>query len=127
MLIELRTLAHKKQRYDTLGDWFERDGFLQIRASILDNPDYEFLILLHELVEAWLCRKRGISEADVDRFDVNYVGDGEPGDDVTAPYHDEHRFATLIEKLMAAELGIDWLVYERDLDSKTMKWDRPAE
>ena len=33
--------------------------------------------------------------------------DAEPGDDPRAPYRREHRFAMLMEMLMAHELGID--------------------
>lgn len=116
------TTAHENQRYPTLGDWFEQGEALQIRASRVGNHDYETLILLHELVEALLCRKRGISDADVDAFDMDFednrsMGDkSEPGNSAKAPYYKEHQFATCIERLMAHELGVDWNDYERDLD-----------
>jgi len=117
MIIAFSPIPHRNQRYETLGDWFYKgEGFLQIHVSLVGNEDYEFLLLFHELVEAWLCRKRNISSADVDRFDMSYVGDGEPGDHPTAPYHKEHVFATLLEKTMAGELGIDWDEYEHDLE-----------
>jgi hypothetical protein len=35
----------------------------------------------------------------------------EPGDDPRAPYYREHQFASGMERLMAAELGIDWQQY----------------
>jgi len=116
------TTAHENQRYPTLGDWFEQEGTLQIRASRVNNHDYEALIFLHELVESLLCRKRGISEADVDAFDTQFedtrpAGDeSSPGDSTKAPYYKEHQFATCVERLMAHELGVDWNDYERDLN-----------
>jgi hypothetical protein len=117
MIIDLHTIPHDKQRYKTLGDWYYGGGgLLLIRASQVGDQDYEFLLLLHELVEAWLCRKRGISEKDVDSFDLAYAGEGEPGDDPKAPYYKEHLFATQIEKMMAAELGVDWNEYELELE-----------
>jgi len=36
---------------------------------------------------------------------------GEPGDDPRAPYYREHQFASGMERLMAAELGVDWQQY----------------
>ena len=85
-----------------------------IRVTGTDPLDDEtFLIALHELVEAKLCQKRGITHAAIDKFDMEYwpavsprAVDAEPGDDPQAPYRKEHRFSALIEHLMAHELGI---------------------
>ena len=46
---------------------------------------------------------------------------GEPGDAPDAPYRREHLFATNIERLLAAELGVDWAVYEAYVDSLGIK------
>ena len=57
-----------------------------------------------------LCRKRGITQKQVDDFDMSpeVSGlEGEPGDLPGAPYAKEHRFAMLVEHLMAHELGIE--------------------
>lgn len=111
MKIVIESIPKSQQRYDTLGDWWiERDGSLQIRVSS-DDPDaptelHQFLIALHELVEVRLCQSRGVSQQQVDDFDFAYKGDGEPGDEPDAPYRNEHRFAMLIEHLMANELGL---------------------
>lgn len=114
--VEMCAIPHTEQRYDTLGDWFERDGVLQIRASQAPDPRYEMLVAIHELIEATLCAHRGITEAAVDAFDLSWDGSGEPGDDRAAPYYREHQFATSIERLMAHELGVDWNEYEAALD-----------
>lgn len=96
----------------------ERIKVLQIRVSDMGNEDYESLVALHELVEVLLCQKRGITTEEVDAFDKAFEAarpDGnndEPGDDPKAPYKKEHFFATNIEKLMSAELGVDWTAYE---------------
>ena len=67
-------------------------------------------IALHELIEAWLCRKRGITQQQVDNFDFancdKVPPDIELGDYPEAPYQTEHRFAMLIEHIMAHELGL---------------------
>lgn len=97
-------------RYRTLGDWrFEKNGDLVIEAVGV-NPlthDEAFLIALHELIEAKLCAKRGITPDMVDDFDLTFKGEGEPGDAWNCPYFREHRAAMLIEHLMANFLGLD--------------------
>jgi hypothetical protein len=41
-----------------------------------------------------------------------------PGDDPRAPYHKQHVFAENIERLLAAELGVDWSAYDKEVSSK---------
>jgi hypothetical protein len=68
-----------------------------------------FLIALHELVEAHLCLVRGIPQEEVDAFDLKVSNDNpdvEPGDEWGCPYREEHRFAMIVEHLVAHELGI---------------------
>jgi hypothetical protein len=124
MNITIKTIPHKKQRYPTCGDWwFDEQGNLQIRVSDVGNPNYEALVALHEMVEALLCKKRGITAAQVDTFDKAFEAsrqpgnEGEPGDDPKAPYRKEHFFATNIEALMSEELGVDWQKYEEVIDA----------
>jgi hypothetical protein len=124
MEIVIMTIPHKEQRYETVGDyWKGLGGSTQIRVSDMDNADYEFLVALHELVEQKLCEKRGIKEEDITAFDIEFENnraeddDSEPGDDPMAPYKKEHLFATGIEKLVAAELGIDWKTYDEKVMS----------
>jgi hypothetical protein len=119
MNINIQTIAHKYQRYPTWGDWwFDINGDLQIRVSNFNDPDAEALIALHELVEVILCKKRGISQESVDKFDIDYVKEngmeGEPGDDPKAPYRKEHFFATNIERLMAEQLEFDWANWDKE-------------
>lgn len=79
---------------------------------------YEFLVALHELIEMSLCKFAGISFKSIDNFDKDFEqlrqpGDeSEPGDDPKAPYAKQHLLATGVEKIVAAELGVDWKVYE---------------
>jgi hypothetical protein len=122
--IIIETIPHASQRYETVGDW-QRDenGDLVIRVSGMGNPDYEALVALHELVEVLLCEKRGIKAEAVDAFDKEYEAnrkegdDSEPGDSLDAPYRKEHFFATNIEALMSAELGVDWPKYEAAINA----------
>jgi hypothetical protein len=115
--ILIKTIPHETQRYDTVGDWYESIGGLHIRVSETGNEDYNFLIALHEMVEYYLCKKHGVKESDVDEFDMGFTGSGEPGDDKSAPYYDEHQTATLVEKAMAETLGVDWDEYGKIVDA----------
>jgi len=132
MNIEIQTIAPEKQRYATLGDWFhvklcyqhpgdEPDARTVIRVSELGDERYEFLIAFHELVEMMLCKQRGISAEEVDKFDRSWQGDGEPGDDPASPYFREHQFAFMLERIMAHELEVNWVEYNRTCD-ENMQW-----
>lgn len=116
MKIVIESIPTSQQRYDTWGDWwYDPDGTLQLRVSADDTAmpteDHQFLVALHELVEARLCQARGITQQQVDDYDMGmearFKENGEePGDQPDAPYRREHRFAMLIEHLMAHELGL---------------------
>ncbi len=116
MDITIKTIAHDTQRYDTAGDWwFDDAGDLQIRISDMGNWKHEALVAFHELAEVLLCKERGIAAETVDEFDKTHndsIELGEPGDDPNCPYRKEHFFATSIERLLAAELGVDWGEYD---------------
>lgn len=113
--VHITTCNHSDQRYNTVGDYqTDENGKTEIRISNLGDSRIEFLIAIHELVEVFLCKEAGISDQQIDAFDIVYdqkreAGDvTEPGDDPSAPYYQQHVFATKIEKLMCEELGIDW-------------------
>jgi len=104
-------------RYKTLGDWKENG---EVVVADLNNEDYQFLVYLHEICEWYICKKQGITEEEVNKFDIEFErnrkpdNDEEPGDQATAPYHQPHVFASIIERLVAKELGIEWGKYEED-------------
>jgi hypothetical protein len=96
MTVRVFLVAQKNQRYDTLGDWIWTETGLDIRLSrefAQQDPRYGALLLVHEFVEAMLCRITGVSTRQVDTFDMSFTGDSEPGDDPSAPYHRQHRAA----------------------------------
>ena len=111
MRIIIETIPHEQQRYPTVGDWFyDPSGDLVIRVSQMPDERYGLLVALHELVEAQLCLDRGITQEQVDAYDIEFErnrppgNDSEPGDCMAAPYHNEHCFATGIERLMAGTI-----------------------
>lgn len=120
MKVVIETIPHNCQRYDTVGDyWTDPDGTIQLRVSDLKSFNFEMLLALHELVELTLCRQHGVTQEDIDGFDLPWVPHDdvkEPGDDLMAPYWSEHQTATGIERTVAAALGVNWLEYERCID-----------
>ena len=119
MRIQIETVPHGQQRYETTGDWWwDPDDTPQMRVSALDDWRHGVLIAVHELVEALLCKAHGVSMEAVDEWDMGQGKElDEPGDDPRAPYHREHEFAGCVERLLAHELGIDWNDYEDALDA----------
>lgn len=119
-LILCGVIPHNKQRYNTGGDYKPERGRWIFTISKMDVK-YEFIILIHELVEWFLCTLRGIKEKDISAFDKMWEKERlqglhkdseEPGMDKRAPYRREHIFATKIEHLCAKELGVDMKAYD---------------
>lgn len=120
MEIVIRTIPQGSQRYETAGDWSrDESGRLVISVSDMGNDDFTFLVGIHELVEAWLCERQGVTDEAVTAFDTAYEasrpeGDiSEPGDDSAAPYASQHCFATAVERMVCAALGVAWADYEK--------------
>lgn len=124
MKITIETIPHEQQRYPTVGDWqYDESGNLTIRVSQLSDWRREALIAVHELVEVILCKGVGLSQEAVDAFDIAFEkkrapdDDSEPGDNPNAPYRRQHCFATAVERMLCAELGVSWEEYEEELSS----------
>jgi hypothetical protein len=126
MMITIETVPTAKLRYATAGDWqFKSDGSLHITVTQMSDRRYEFLVAVHELVEALLCKQAGVSQAAVDAFDKAYETkrpptdkDSEPGNAAGAPYRREHVIASVTERLAAELLNVDWSRYSAEVASK---------
>lgn len=125
--INIQTIPHDDQRYETCGDWwYDDDDVLQIRVSDLGDWRYEALVAVHELVECVLCKHAGVKQEQVDEFDIQYElmrskgyhePEDEPGDDPKAPYSYQHCVATGVERILATLLGVTWKVYESAIEA----------
>ncbi len=127
--IEVHTIPHEKQRYDTCGDWRfrkvigEQKEILEVYVSEVIDSHAMHAIAIHEIVEALLCHYAGIEEKDVTAFDIAFEmkraeGDNsEPGDSPDAPYREQHQAATSIEKLFAMASGLSWSSYQSTVDN----------
>ena len=103
-------------------DWFwDAAGDLQVRVCPMSDWRYETLLGIHEAVEAILAKFNGVSQMAVDAFDIAYdldhpnMPDLNAGDDPAAPYKREHCFATAVERILCAELKVDWRDYDDEL------------
>ena len=101
-------------RYPTLGDYSTPDNGETIDVTVAETGDwrFNFLVAIHETIEAVLCRHAGIEFEKVDAFDFPFYGAGEPGDNPAAPYHKQHAIASNIEFQICQALGLDWNNYE---------------
>lgn len=126
MEIRIKTIDHSAQAYETCGDWQFHGDVLDISVSDMKNARYEFLVGIHEAIEAMLCREHGIKEEDVTNFDIDFeferaqgyrTATEEPGDCKDAPYYHQHQIATAIEKKLAKHLYINWNKYSHTVES----------
>jgi len=115
MNVVIKSIPHKKQRYETSGDWwFDTKGDLQIRVSEEMPEESQQLVALHEFAEVIMCRAQGITQKSVDQFDIEYEknrkeGDqSEPGDHPHAPYNIQHSLATAIERIVCTQMNLSW-------------------
>ncbi len=115
-MISISVIPKDQQRYDTTGDWFVADGTIHVKVADLKNNDYNFLLGIHEMVEAYLCQKSGVTDDVVTAWDKAHPG-LEPGDDMAAPYFEQHMFATKVERLVAKRLGVSWKAYGRAVEN----------
>jgi hypothetical protein len=128
----IKVIPHNNQRYNTLGDWIPKSrNRMFIYVSDTGNKNYNNIIALHEFIEGTSCIEKGIKEDDVTDFDIMYEEERlkglhsiheEPGDDLRAPYFKEHQTATMIEKIFARELGVNWDYYESTCVEISKTW-----
>ncbi|SRR5712692_7014290 len=124
MKINIETIDHSKQNYPTVGDyWTDEDGTLQIRVSEMNDFFHEGMVAVHELVEWLLCKKVGITEKEITDFDLKFEGEriygnlDEPGFSPDAPYIKQHTFATSVELGMCAMACVDFMEYDKKVNS----------
>lgn len=113
-----------EMRYVTVGDWFENpkgSGNWIIQVADLGDWRYNLLVAMHEMFEAAIVCYQGIDEQAIADFDMQYEREranglhsesDEPGFDSKSPYRIAHTFATSMEMALAANLDVDWNLYD---------------
>jgi hypothetical protein len=123
MNVHILVIPESEQRKEVNGaDWFfDAAGDLQVRVSPMSDWRYEMALALHEAFEALLCKNNGVSQKDVDKFDMAYdlAHPDEPdlnaGDEPDAPYCVEHNYATVVDRLFIGACGLKWQPYDQEL------------
>lgn len=124
MKISGESVPMSEIRCQQVGDWTYGDDVIDVKSAKLSDWRYELLVQVHELVGAALCKHWGITDEEVTAFDELFeqeraaglhTAEQENGDDVRAVYHREHMMATLVERLLAMELGVQWEEYEAEI------------
>lgn len=120
--MNVEVISHDRQRYNTVGDYSRVKGKILVLVSDMGDWKLEYLIAYHELTEIALCIDAGITDKMIDDFDFWFEEKfsqsesySEPGDHPDCPYYSQHQFATKLEKIMADELGVDWVQYEEKI------------
>lgn len=128
--VEVRTVPHSQQRYNTVGDYQTVDGKTTILVSDMGDRRSESLVAYHELTEILLCLNSGVTDKQIDGFDFAWDSKrdssdtSEPGDDPASPYYHQHQFAMASEKGMAAQLGVDWDEHEERIAQTMLSYPR---
>lgn len=118
MNVLIKVIPHAEQRYPTLGDWyFDERGDLNIAVSASGDWRSDMLVAVHELVEVILCKNDGIPQQQVDAFDKAHLDSEEPGDELDAPYRDQHCQAMAVERMIAAAMKYPWAEHEAKLEA----------
>lgn len=123
MEIHLTVIPPEQHRPEVDGcDWqWDKDGNLHVKISPLADWREEVLLMVHEAIEALICKHQGVSQEAVDKFDQAYdaAHPNEPdlnaGDDPLAPYDRAHTVATACERMMAFALDVQWGEYDKHL------------
>ena len=123
MKLDIQTIPHKQQRYDTVGDYFYKGNSLKIRISQMHDERFEWLVLIHELIEYVLISLAGVPIEKIDEFDKEFEenrencqwgNEIEPGNDRLAPYYEQHQAANIVERVAAYVLGVEWDAYNNE-------------
>ena len=116
-MIQIVAVPQEKIRAEQVGDWMYTNDSIVVYVLETLSPESQLAVAIHELQEAFLCRKKGITDFVVCAFDKQFEDerknghhneDAEPGDDPRAPYREEHQAATFVERAVCAALGINW-------------------
>lgn len=134
MQVNIKTIQHSQQRYNTVGDWWFETSYypggehkvyketLEIRVSEMGDWRYEQAVAMHEYYEALLCYNDGLDGKVVDKFDQEFEaspmmqaipGVEEPGDHPEAPYYKQHAKALAVEHMFLGDTDVvRYLYYE---------------
>jgi hypothetical protein len=112
MRIEVRIIPKSEMPYDTWDNYYiTNDGDFVFEIADTGNIIFNRIMLIHAMVEQLLTDVNGISAKAITDFDMNSQKSEEPGEEVDAPYRNQHLIAKAVEMLICAHLNIPWKLY----------------
>lgn len=132
-MIEFYVRKPQNMRYKTIGDWYTKqdketnDEVVRIETVDLGDANMNALVLLHEFVEYLLCTADGVTQEEVDEYDMenqDAQDEEELGENEDAPYHRQHMIADGVERIVASVMEVPWLDYSETVDKKYQEVDR---
>ncbi len=115
MKLEIQFIPHAQHRFTTIGHWFVKNDVLTIQISQEICWENKVLTLLHELIEAAICIRQGITTEQCDAFDALFEAEYalgiwpksvEAGFDPRCPYGKGHVWGTRFERLACWAVGV---------------------
>ena len=130
-IARLKTAPFNQLRNAQCGDWRIRRGTIEALSAYMSDERSELAVAIHELIEAWLCRRDMGKDADaqVTAFDALFEeerarglhrADAENGDDPRAPYQRQHQSATAVERAVCSALGLSWSQHTRNVEAASI-------
>ena len=113
--IVIETVDH--QRYPTAGDWQLKPDGLHILLSRMSDRRYEFLVGMHEAIEAYLCKlpaSHRRSWIDLTKRTSANASQATTATRETTP----RRPTTKSICSLPDQLGVNWSAYDREVSSK---------
>jgi hypothetical protein len=92
---------------DDIGDW-RKDLIISFDTK---DQIMNLAILLHEFIEALLCRAKGITSSEVDKWDKKPKSKNKK----YQWYKKAHRFANLVERKFIEALGRNWKKHQKKI------------
>lgn len=117
----------REHRYSSIDEWqepsiYDTHSKFNFQTADTGNMDYNFLILLHALIEQYLCFKHKITDEQVCEWDMKHTHCNDPGNHKEAPYFREHKAAEELEAMMSTYLNVVWSDYGKAIDKTLKKW-----
>jgi hypothetical protein len=136
MKIDIKSIPFKEMPYPSLdGYWDNPDGSVSFRTCEETSEKAQFLVLIHAMIEYYLCKFNGITEPEIADWDLmieEAVKEGElpedidsgyaivhniTGSPVLAPYRDQHHLATAVEGLLLPSMQYSEEEYSKEIET----------
>ena len=125
MIVEIKSTPQSGIRSNQSGDWYYDDDSITVHVLETLPPESQLAIAVHEMTEAFLCRRAGISDDAIVAFDDQYErereegkhpNNTEPGDAEDSIYLSQHQAATHCERAVCHALDLAWAEHDRSVN-----------